>query len=559
MNQVKFIVAVFIALVIAAGAPPVQAEPAGLVVNARIHTLDAESSVAEALAWSTDGRIVALGDSAELAERFSQLEPVDLDGRTVIPGLIDAHGHIMGLGLARLQADLVEAASVAEVIDRLREHAKRLPPEAWLTGRGWDQTRWPGQQFPTAADLDEAFPERPVYLVRIDGHAAWANTAALEHSERDLAGDWQPQGGHIHRDDEGRPTGILIDTAMRTVSERIPDPSEAELERALDLALEEFARLGLTGVHEAGTSLDALRRYVHRAAAGRLPVRIHALADGDGELLESLCRLGTVHGQRVVARAVKLYADGALGSRGAALLEDYSDDPGNRGLLFESDEDLYDQVDRAMGCGLQVGIHAIGDAANRQVIDALAQGMDSHPENPGRHRVEHLQIVHPDDLPRLAEHGIIASMQPIHATSDMRWAEDRLGADRLGGAYAWQRVLDAGARLALGSDFPVEPVNPMLGIYAAVTRQDLDGHPPDGWLPDQRLSVREAVAGFTRDAAYAGFAEDRVGTLETGKQADFVVLDRDIMEIEADAIPEITVLTTVLDGEPVYRHETSPL
>ncbi len=524
----------------------------GGIVNAQIHTLDTERSAAEAMAWDESGRVVYLGDSAGLAQAHPELEPTDLDGRVVLPGLIDAHGHVMGLGLARLQADLVGADSVDEVIRRLQTHAENLPDNAWLTGRGWDQTRWEGREFPSAADLDAAFPDRPVYLVRVDGHAAWINSAAMAHATEDLSGEWQPQGGNIHRDEEGRPTGILIDTAMPYVADVMPEPTGKERELALDLALAEIARYGLTGVHDMGATLADFRLFRERAAVGELSLRIHALADGDADLFAWLCDNAPHAGSHLNARAVKLYTDGALGSRGAAMLEDYSDEPGNRGLLFHTDEELRALVDRAMGCGLQLGIHAIGDAANRQVIDALAAVGPDHPENPGRHRIEHVQIIAVEDIPRLAEHDIIASMQPIHATSDMRWAEDRIGHERLAGAYAWQRVLEAGGHLALGSDFPVEPVNPWLGIHAAVTRQDRDGNPESGWLPDQRLSVDEALRGFTVDAAYAGFAEADTGTLEVGKYADFIVINVDPYEVDSSELPEIEVMKTVVGGEVVF-------
>ncbi|MDT8409895.1 MAG: amidohydrolase [Wenzhouxiangellaceae bacterium] len=532
------------------------ATPAGMIVNGKIHTMaDGAGASVEAMAWDSRGRIVALGDSQELRQAWPEVEATDLGGKLVIPGLIDAHGHIMNLGFSMLNADLAGADSIGEVVRRLKAHAADLPEGAWLRGRGWDQTRWPGSQFPTARDLDAAFPERPVLLERIDGHAAWANTAAMARVERDLSGDWQPAGGQIHRNDNGTATGIFIDRAEEVFRDIIPPPSEAEQALALDRALQQMVSLGLTGVHEAGTSLNSLRRYLHRDAAGKLPIRIHAMADGDSEALAALCRMGTVGTERVQMRAVKLYADGALGSRGAALLEEYSDDAGNLGLLFETDQSLQDQVDRAMGCGLQVAIHAIGDRANRQAINAIIKGQQKFPGNPGRHRVEHVQIIHRDDIQRLAEAGIIASMQPTHATSDMRWAEDRIGAERLFGAYAWQRLRQAGAKLAFGSDFPVEKVDPLLGIHAAVTRQDTEGEPPGGWLPDQRVTVEIAVDGFTSQAAWAGFAESRVGSLEVGKHADFVVLDQDLFEIEPAMIPATKVIMTVLDGKPVYRAE----
>lgn len=553
--------ALLLALFLLLSAAPSMAdsEPVAVVVNATIHTMDSEQPRAEAMAWDETGRLVAVGSSQDLRDWFPDVRTIDLGGRAVIPGLIDAHGHVMGLGLTRLQADLVGAASREEIVQRLQSHADSLPEGAWLQGRGWDQTRWADASFPTSADLDRAFPERPVLLERIDGHAVWANSAAIRATGVDFSGDWQPDGGQVIRDEQGRPTGVFIDRAEAPFRSVLPPPSEAERALALDRALAEMARLGLTGVHDAGTSLDDVRRFLHREAAGKLTVRIHALADGDAEHLATLCRMGTVDTPRVTARGVKLYADGALGSRGAALLAPYSDDPGNRGLLFEKDADLQAVVDRAMACGLQVAVHAIGDRANRQVIDALIAGQQTFPDNPGRHRIEHVQIIHPDDIPRLAEAGIVASMQPTHATSDMRWAEQRLGEDRLVGAYAWQRLRKAGAPLAFGSDFPVEPVNPMFGIHAAVTRQDREGEPPGGWLPDQRVTAEVAIAGFTIEAAKAAFAEDDVGSLAIGKRADFVVLDRDPLEVPADALHRLRVLVTALDGDPVYRSDDAPM
>ncbi len=524
----------------------------GAFVNARIHTMNPDAPLVQALAWDEAGRVVFLGDADRLATEHPDLDPVDADGRTILPGLIDAHGHVMGLGLARLQADLSGADSLEAAIETLEAHADTLPEGAWLTGRGWDQTRWAGQAFPTAADLDEAFPERPVWLERVDGHAGWANSAALARAEKDLSGEWQPQGGAVHRDADGRPTGILIDSAMRFVEDAMPAADEAVRERALELALSEMARYGLTGVHDMGASLEDFRLFRRLDEAGELSARITAFADGDEAMLDWLCENGPHAGNRLAARSVKFYADGALGSRGAALLDDYSDDPGNSGLLFLSDEEMQAQVDRALGCGLQLGIHAIGDAANRQVTDAIVAGQDKQTDNPGRHRVEHVQIIHPDDVPRLAEHDIIAGMQPIHATSDMRWAAERLGEERLEGAYAWATMLEHDIHLALGSDFPVEPVNPWLGIHAAVTRQR-DGLPPGGWRPQEALTLEQALRGFTVDAAFAGFAEDRVGSLARGKLADFIVVDADPFKVEVAELAEIEVLRTVVGGETVFE------
>ncbi|MDO8863198.1 amidohydrolase family protein [Haliea sp. E1-2-M8] len=530
----------------------VAAEP-GALVNARIHTLDPNAPTAQAMAWDEEGRIVFLGGSDELNASHPELLSFDARGKTILPGLIDAHGHVMGLGLAKMQADLTGAETLQEAIATLKAHAETLPEGVWLTGRGWDQTRWEGQAFPTAADLDQAFPKRPVWLVRVDSHAGWANSAALALASRDLSGDWQPQGGAVHRDAAGQPSGILIDTAMRFIEEAMPAADAQGRARALQLALAEMARYGLTGVHDMGASLEDFEHYRELDRAGKLPVRITAFADGDAAMLDWLCANGSHEGDRLTARSLKVYGDGALGSRGAALLDDYSDDPGNAGLLFNSGAEMQSLVDRALGCGLQLGIHAIGDAANRQVIDAIASGKGSHADNPGRHRIEHVQIVHPDDIPRLAEHDIIASMQPIHATSDMRWAGGRLGEERLEGAYAWASMLEHGVHLALGSDFPVEPVNPWLGVHAAVTRQR-DGLPPGGWRPQEALTLEQALHGFTLEAARAGFAEADVGSLTLGKQADFVIVDADPFEVEASDLAGITVLRTVVGGETVFEH-----
>src|SRR5690606_1369818 len=430
----------------------------------------------------------------------------------------------------------------------------RERPEGWLLGRGWDQNNWPGQQFPTAADLDALFPDRPVWLRRVDGHAGWANSAAMALVERELAGDWQPEGGRIMRDAQGRPTGVFIDAAMDLVDAVRPTADAALATRALELGMQAAVAHGLTGVHDAGVSLAQLEAYRTLADAGRMPLRVHAMADGDAAALAELCRSGLYEhpGGRLQMRAVKLFVDGALGSRGAALLEDYSDEHGNRGLLLLSPEQLADVVERARDCGVQVATHAIGDRGNRLVLDAYA-GALGEAGGELRWRIEHAQILEPGDIPRLSALGVIASMQPTHATSDMPWAEDRLGPQRILGAYAWRKLRDEGARLALGSDFPVESVDPRLGLYSAVTRSDAQGQPAGGWLPQEKLTAFEALRGFTRDAAWAGFAEDEVGSLAVGKRADFVVLAEDPLAVEPAVLRELTVLSTWVDGEPVYR------
>jgi predicted amidohydrolase YtcJ len=530
-----------------------------VLTAARIHTMDPARPHATALAFDEGGAIVAVGDRDALLSRYPGAARLDVGAATVVPGLIDAHGHVAGLGMSRLQADLVGTGSRADVLQRLQAFARELPPGAWLVGRGWDQNDWPERGFPTAADLDAAFPDRPVWLSRVDGHAGWANSAAMRAVQRDLSGDWQPEGGRIDRDASGQPTGIFIDAAMALLDDAMPALDEATATRALELGMQEAVAHGLTGVHDAGVSLAEMRRYQALADAGRMPLRLYAMADGNGKALDWLCSDGVYRhaGGRLQMRAVKLYADGALGSRGAALLADYSDDAGNRGLLVTSREDLRVAMEKAQRCGVQVATHAIGDRGNRMVLDlyaaAWSEAVLARSGAGHRWRIEHAQVLAPRDLPRLAALGVVASMQPTHATSDMPWAPDRLGAERVVGSYAWRQLRDSGARLALGSDFPVESVDPRLGLYAATTRTDAAGQPVGGWRPEELLTPFEALRGFTLDAAWAGFGEGQVGSLEAGKRADFVVFAQDPLAIPATALRTLEVRATYVDGRAVFE------
>jgi len=526
-----------------------------LIHNARIYTMDRGYSTADAMLFDSSGRIHNVGGEEDMLKAFPTARQIDLGGKTLIPGLIDAHAHLYSLAVGMSQAQLRDTASKAEIIQRLREQAGKLPDGDWLLGWGWDQNDWPVKEFPNRQDLDIVFPDRPVWLQRIDGHAAWANSAALAMVDRDMSGDWQPQGGHIYRDAEGQATGVLVDGAMQLVNSIVPDPSSELVQTSLSLAIQQMLSLGLTGVHEMGIDREVMELYQQRVATGQFPTRVYAFTDGAGETLDWLCKIGFIadDSNRLHMRAVKLYIDGAMGSRGAALLADYSDDPGNSGLMFMPVEQMETYIDKAMACDLQVGVHGIGDAGNRAILDAFEKVIPRHPDNPGRHRVEHAQILTAADIPRFAQLNVIASMQPTHATSDMYWVEDRLGSERVKFAYPWRSLLDSGARLALGSDFPVEQVNPMLGIYAAVTRQDTKGWPEGGWYPEENLSREEAVRGFTMDAAYSAFMEKTVGSLESGKRADFIVLDKNIFEIDASEIHSIKVLQTWLDGELVWK------
>ena len=543
------------AILLAAAGWPAAQDGVTLVTASRIHTMDTARPMATAMAYGADGRILAVGQADALAKQYPRARRVDVGNATVVPGLIDAHAHIGGLGLAMLSADLVGTRDKAGILQRLRVHEQTLKPGEWLVGGGWDQNDWPQQRFPNAADLDAAFPDRPVWLSRVDGHAGWANSAAIRAVRRDLSGDWQPDGGRIDRDAAGKPTGLFIDNAMLLVEQARPAMSEATAEHALEIAMRAAAEQGLTGVHDAGITLAELGRYQRLADRGRMPLRISAMADGDSAALESLCRNGLYRhpSGRLQMRAVKLYADGALGSRGAAMLEDYSDDHGNRGLMVMSPAQLAAATAKAKRCGVQVATHAIGDRGNREALDAYATALGTDAASDHRWRIEHAQILSAQDLPRLAGLRVIASMQPTHATSDMPWAEDRVGAQRIAGAYAWRQLRDSGARLALGSDFPVERVDPRLGLQAATTRADGEGKPVGGWFPGEKLTAFEALRGFTLDAAHAGFAEAEVGSLVAGKRADFVVLAADPLASPEARLKEIAVLATYVDGKPVFE------
>lgn len=529
-----------------------------MLTASRIHTGDGASNV-DAMVWDAQGVILATGRAHALRARFPHAEHVDAGDAVVVPGLIDAHGHLMNLGASLLSADLAGAADKAEVIARLTAFARELPEGAWLQGRGWDQNRWPDPVFPTAADLDAAFPDRPVWLVRVDGHAGWANTRAMQLAAArdgapDLAGDWQPEGSRIERR-HGQATGVFVGPAARALIEAaMPAPTPALRRHTLERALSATAAVGLTGVHDMGVSREDLALMRELADEGRLPLRIWAYADGDDDALADLCTQGlyTHPGGRLQMHGVKLFIDGALGSRGAALLAPYSDDAHNHGLLAHSPEAFVQLVSRARDCGVQVATHAIGDRGNQVVLDAYAQVLGEAAAE-RRWRIEHAQVVAVEDIARFARTGVIASMQPTHATSDMPWAQARVGQARMAGAYAWQAFVSAGVPLALGSDFPVESVDPRQGLAAAVTRQDATGAPPGGWRADQALSATQALHGFTQGAAYAASAEHEVGRLMPGMRADFVVLDADPLTVPGPALRSLSVRATWVDGAPVYQ------
>lgn len=548
-----------LALVLSA---PALAASVTVLTAARIHTLDPEQPRAEAMAYDEDGKILEVGGKDALLARYPKARRLDVGTATVVPGLIDSHAHLFELGINQLRANLTGARSKAEALQRLRDYARGLQPGEWLLGYGWDQNDWLDPRFPEAQDLDAEFPGRPVWLQRIDGHAGWANSAAMRALGRDLSGDWQPDGGRILRDTQGKPTGIFIDDAMGLVEGARPPLPAATNERALSLGMRDAVVHGLTGVHDARVNMPVFRAYQRLADRGQLPLRITAFADGDGDVLELICRGGLYQhpSGRLKLRTVKLYADGALGSRGAAMIEDYSDDHGNRGLLRMSPEAMRAAIAKAKRCGVQVATHAIGDRGNRQVLDLYQQALGAEAQTSDhRWRIEHAQIIAAQDLPRLAALHVIAAVQPTHATSDMPWAEQRVGPRRINGAYAWRQLRDSGARLALGSDFPVESVDPSLGLYAATTRADAEGRPAGGWHPEEKLTAFEALRGFTLDAAYAGFAENEVGSLAAGKRADFVVIGQDPLAVDPQQLRDLSVLGTYVDGKAVWDRNSDKL
>lgn len=531
-----------------------------LVHNARGLTLDERGRVIrfDAMQIGADGRVQAIG-------RLSDLPPddvprLDAGGRVLMPGLIDAHGHVLALGAARRSLQLRDTADLPAALAAIRAHAAARPQAAWITGGGWNQAAWQLGRFPTAAELDTAEGERPVWLSRVDGHAGWANRRALA-----LAGITRatpdPVGGRIERDADGEPTGVLVDAAMGLVERLVPPEDAAELAAQLDTATRELLALGITTVHDAGISAAADELLRQRAAAGQLPLRIYGMARGsDAAFMARLRAAGPLRdaGQGHYAlRAVKLFADGALGSRGAALLAPYTDAPDTRGLLFHSDADLLTQVRAAAQAGFQVNVHAIGDAANRQALTAFEKlARELGPRSTAlRHRIEHAQVIAGADLPRFARARVIASVQPTHATSDMNMAEDRVGPQRIQGAYAWQRLLKAGATLACGSDFPVEEPSPWAGLYAAITREDAAGKPVGGWYRQQALTPVQALDCFTRSAAFAGHGEKDVGLLTPGHRADFLLVDRDPLTASPAALLKMQVLQTWVGGRRVYERQ----
>lgn len=524
----------------------------GMVENVNGITLDKDGKVVRfsALLIDKDGKVSQLLTSKEKAPRQLDFRH-DGRGLTMLPGLIDAHGHVMGLGFAALTLDLSGTSSLADAQAAIKAYAAKYPDRRWIIGRGWNQEKWGLGRFPTAAELDAVVADRPVWLERVDGHAGWANSRAMEVAGI-TAATKSPSGGRIELAG-GKPSGIFVDAASELVAKHIPAPKPAERDLALAEAQKALLSVGITGIADMGTTIEDWQSYRRAGDDGWLSIRIFGYAGGIDNMVAIAGPRPTpwLYDDKLRLGGVKLYLDGALGSRGAWLKKPYADAPGQTGLSFLASAEIRNLMVRASMDGFQTAVHAIGDAANADAIGAVEDLAQTYPGD-RRWRIEHVQIVDPADLPRLAKHGIISSMQPVHQTSDRLMAETRLGPERLAGAYAWNSILKAGGKLAFGSDTPVEAPNPFAGIAAAITREDDKGQPFGGWIPAERVSREQALAGFTTGAAYAAFAEGKVGSLTPGHRADFILVDTDPLLASPAQIRGTVVKETWLGGRPVY-------
>ena len=526
-----------------------------IFTNGHAITMNGSAPKAEAFAIG-HGKIVAVGSRQELRARYTGAAEIDLKGKTVMPGIIESHGHLLNLGRSSLELNLVGVATPAEVAQKVRERVAETAPDEWIIGWGWDEGAW-ASSYPTNEELNRIAPRNPVWLKGLHGFAGWANARALETAGITKDTPDPERGKIIKHTQTGIPTGILTDQAQQLLAKHVPPLNQEQSEKALLLAQEECLRHGLTTVHDARvtrTVLDAL----HALAAKKLlKLRVYAMLDGaDGELVASHFRSGPEIDPEhwLTVRSIKVFADGALGSRGAALLEPYSDAPGTRGLETTSKEALFDLTTRALYAGFQVVTHAIGDRGNRNTLDAYEAALKEVPAaRDPRLRIEHAQVVAPGDIPRFAQLKIIASMQPPHCTSDMPWAEARIGPERIKGAYAWRRFLEAGVRLALNSDFPGETLDPFYGMYAAETRQTPEGKPEGGWYPEQRLTRQEVLRAYTVASAYAGFDEEIKGQIAPGKLADFIVLSDDIATIPSRSLLTLRVEQAYVGGKLMFE------
>ena len=554
---------------IAALALPFPALASGVVDNVNGIALDANGKIVRfaALIVDDEGKVEKLLPGRYQEPEYKPKKPkrgqpwperpkgpsfkLDGGGRTLIPGLIDGHGHVMGYGLSLVTLDLSDTRSLAEAQAKIRAYVQANPGLKWVIGTGWNQEKWGLGRFPTAAELDAAESATPVWLERVDGHAGWANSAAIRVAGVTAASK-APAGGRIEMA-AGKPAGVFVDKAMDLIQRVVPPPAPKDRDVAFEKAQRALLAVGITGIADMGTSIADWQAFRRSADRGALRVRIMSYAMG----LENMVLIAGpeptpwLYDDHLRMGGVKLLLDGALGSRGAWLRADYADAPGQRGLSMITDTQLRNFMSRAAMDNFQVAVHAIGDAANRDVLNAIEELGDTY-KGDRRWRIEHAQIVDPADLPRFKPLGVVASMQPVHEASDWRMATARLGEARLKGAYAWKTMLDNGVPLAFGSDVPVESPNPFAGIAVAMSREDAQGEPVGGWMPEQKVSFEAALDGFTRQAAYAGFAEKKFGSLQPGQRADFVLIDRDISTARPADIRQTQVLETWIGGKRVY-------
>lgn len=518
-----------------------------LLKNIKWYSHDATAlQQGDRLLFDTDSGRLLSSEGVDL----SQVKTIDGQGRVVLPGLHDAHGHVLNYGMGQLLVDVRGLANEALTSQKVRDFAQANQEMPWVVGRGWNHVLWPTKSFPNKATLDVLVNDRPVFLSRVDGHAAWVNSRAL--SIAGITRETAKGNDLIIKDAEGFPTGVLIDNAMGLVRKHIPDAPPEAIDKALQLAFKDLLAVGLTTVHEAGISHDLAAKYQLLVQSNQMPMRIYGMLYHSDPQLKSLLEAGHVNVKdRFVMRSVKLMIDGALGSYGAILHEPYSDQPERKGAYVQTPDQVKRVLDQVVKAGFQANVHAIGDRGNTEVIDLLARPkMNSQSL---RHRVEHAQILRLDDIPKFKNNHIIASVQPTHATSDMNMAEDRVGPDRIKGGYAWQSLWRSGAVVASGSDFPVELINPFYGLHAAVTRQDRRDQPEGGWYQNEALNLTQAFQSFTINAAFAAHAEKQTGSLDAGKYADFIVIDQDIFQIDAKEIWKTQVLETWVAGQRVYQ------
>lgn len=541
-------------LLLAAISPTIVLAKTTLIKNIQGYTITNNALERFTAITFTDDKIDQLYSGADPLPTSKNINIINGQGKTLLPGLIDSHGHILNYGLSLLRADLVNSISEQDAVDRTFSYAKSNTELTWIQGRGWNQTQWPSNTFPSAKSLDVLFPNQPVWLKRVDGHAGWANSKAMAIAGINKA-TLSPEGGEIIKDENGLPTGIFIDNAMALIDNSIAPLSIKQQKQVLVKAMNSLASYGLTSVHDAGIDTDNLNAFKELSQENAMSIRVNAMLYLPSANWQETLTKGQFRSKddMFTFNSVKIQADGALGSRGAALIEDYSDHSGHKGLLLNTPKEFQQLVNTSMKLGFQVNSHAIGDNANKLVLDTYEAQIKATDTKALRHRVEHAQVLRLEDIPRFSELGVIAAMQATHATSDKNMAQDRIGPSRILGAYAWRKLLAANAIIAAGSDFPVESPNPFYGLHASITRQDHGNSPKDGWFPEEKMTPLEAFRSFTLDAAYAGHQEQIIGSLATGKKADFILLDNNLFTMAKENIWRTSVNKTWVNGKLVFE------